>query len=107
MTTGALIKVPERAKRGEIVEIKALVSHVMETGYRRTQEGAPIARDILRLFVCTWNGEEVFRAEMQPGIAANPYFAFTALAAESGTLEFRWSGDNGFQRSASARIVVE
>jgi sulfur-oxidizing protein SoxZ len=104
---GVLVKVPERAKRGEIVEIKALVSHVMETGYRRTQEGAAIPRDILREFVCTYNGEEVFRAEIHPGIAANPYFAFTAVAGESGRFEFRWSGDRGYAASASAEITVE
>lgn len=104
---GALIKVPERARRGEVIEIKTLVHHVMETGFRRTQDGAPIARDILRLFVCSYNGEEVFRAEIHPGIAANPYFAFSALATDSGTIEFRWTGDNGFAASESVRITVE
>jgi sulfur-oxidizing protein SoxZ len=104
---GVLVKVPERAQRGELVEIKALVSHVMETGDRRTQEGRPIPQDILRLFVCTYNGEEVFRAEIHPGIAANPYFAFTARATESGSFEFRWTGDNGFSATASAKMVVD
>jgi sulfur-oxidizing protein SoxZ len=104
---GALIKVPERARRGEVIEIKTLVHHVMETGFRRTQDGVPIARDILRLFVCSYNGEEVFRAEIPPGIAANPYFAFAALATDSGTIEFRWTGDNGFDASESVRITVE
>ncbi len=105
--TSAMVKVPQRAKRGEIIEIKALVSHVMETGYRRTQEGATIPRDILRLFVCTYNGCEVFRAEIHPGIAANPYFAFTAVASESGAFDFQWSGDNGFAARESAPITVE
>ena len=104
---GALVKVPERAQRGEIIEIKTLISHVMETGFRRTQDGAPIQRDILRSFVCTYNGEEVFRAEIHPGIAANPYFAFTTLATESGTIDFRWAGDNGFAASESVRITVD
>ena len=104
---GALVKVPERAKRGEIIEIKTLISHVMETGFRRTQDGAPIPRDILRSFVCTYNGEEVFRAEIHPGIAANPYFALTTLATESGTIDFRWGGDNGFAASESVRITVD
>lgn len=104
--SGALVKVPERARRGEIIEIKALVSHVMETGFRRTQEGAAIPRDILRLFICSYNGEEVFRAEIHSGIAANPYFAFTARATESGKIDFRWTGDNGFAVSASASITV-
>jgi sulfur-oxidizing protein SoxZ len=103
----ALINVPARAKRGEIVEIKTLVSHVMETGYRRTQVGAAIPRDIIRLFVCTYNGTEVFRAELHPAIAANPFIAFSTVATESGTLQFRWTGDNGFSVTESASITVE
>jgi sulfur-oxidizing protein SoxZ len=103
----ALINVPPRAKRGEIVEIKALVSHPMETGYRRTQFGVPIPRDIIRLFVCRYNGTEVFRAELHPAIAANPFIAFTTVATETGTLTFEWTGDNGFSATESAPITVE
>jgi sulfur-oxidizing protein SoxZ len=102
-----LINVPARAKRGEIVEIKTLVSHTMETGFRRTQLGAPIPRDIIRKFVCTYNGTEVFRAELHPAIAANPFIVFTTVAIESGTLAFHWTGDNGFSVTESAAIVVE
>jgi sulfur-oxidizing protein SoxZ len=103
----ALINVPARAKRGEVVEIKTLISHVMETGYRRTQLGAPIPRDIVRRFVCTYNGTEVFRAELHPAIAANPFIAFSTVAVESGTLTFQWTGDNGFSVTESARITVD
>ena len=103
----ALINVPPRAKRGEIVEIKTLISHVMETGYRRTQLGVAIPRDIVTRFVCTYNGTEVFRAELHPAIAANPFIAFSTVAVESGTLTFQWTGDNGFSVTESARITVD
>ena len=103
----ALINVPTRAKRGEVVEIKTLISHVMETGYRRTQLGAAIPRDIVTRFVCTYNGTEVFRAELHPAIAANPFIAFSTVAVESGTLTFQWTGDHGFSATESARITVE
>lgn len=102
----ALINVPARATRGEIVEIKTLVSHPMETGYRRTQLGAPIPRDIVRAFVCTYNGTEVFRAELHPAIAANPFIVFTTVATESGTLDFEWTGDHGFSVKESRTITV-
>ena len=105
--TSALVNVPPRARRGEIVEIKALISHPMETGYRRSQLGAPIPRDIIRLFVCTYNGAEIFRAELHAAVAANPFFAFSTVATESGTLAFHWTGDNGFSATESAPIVVE
>ena len=103
----ALVNVPAQARRGEIIEVKALVSHPMETGYRRTQLGAPIPRDIIRLFACTYNGEEVFRAELSPAIAANPFLSFFTTAVETGTLAFRWTGDNGFEATHTAEIIVE
>jgi sulfur-oxidizing protein SoxZ len=101
-----LINVPPRARRGEIIEIKALVAHPMESGYRRTQTGATIPRNILRRFVCTYAGEEIFRAEIHPGIAANPFFAFSTVATASGRVEFTWTGDEGFTLTAGADIEV-
>jgi sulfur-oxidizing protein SoxZ len=103
----ALINVPPRARRGEIVEIKTLISHVMETGFRHTQLGAVIPRDIIRRFVCTYNGTEVFRADLYPAISANPFIVFSTVATESGTLSFQWTGDNGFSVTESAKIIVE
>jgi sulfur-oxidizing protein SoxZ len=100
------IDVPKTAKRGEIIEIKTLAAHAMETGFRRTNFGAPIARDIITTFVCNYNGVEVFRAELYPSISANPYIQFTTVATESGTLEFKWSGDNGYAATETARITV-
>jgi len=103
----ALINVPPRVKRGEIIEIKTLISHTMETGFRRTQLGALIPRDIIRRFTCTYNGTEVFRAELHPAISANPFIVFSTIGVESGTLEFHWTGDNGFSVSQSTAILVE
>jgi sulfur-oxidizing protein SoxZ len=97
---------PSQAKRGEVIEIRAIVSHTMETGFRRTERGGTIPRDIIQLFVCTYDGVEVFRAELHPAISANPYIAFSTVATESGTLEFRWSGDNGFSLTEKATLQV-
>ena len=103
---GALINVPERARRGEIIEIKTLAQHVMETGFRRTQTGELISRDIITEFVCRYNGVEIFRAELRQAVAANPLITFTTVATESGTLEFTWTGDNGYLANHKAEIKV-
>ena len=71
-----LINVPARAKRGEVIEIKTLIAHPMETGYRLGATGAAIPRDIINRFICTYNGEEMFRADSVPAIAANPFITF-------------------------------
>ena len=103
----ALINVPKKAKRGEIIEIKTLMSHIMETGYRRTATGELIPRDIITSFACRYNGVEIFRADLFPAIAANPFLSFFTVATESGKFDFEWIGDKGFTETASATISVE
>ena len=105
--TSALINVPAKAKRGDIIEIKTLMSHIMETGYRRTATGEVVPRDIITSFSCRYNGIEVFRADLFPAIAANPFITFFTVATESGKFEFEWIGDEGFSETASASIIVE
>ncbi len=103
----ALINVPPKAKRGDIIEIKTLISHEMETGYRPDNMGKLVPRDIITSFVATYNGEEIYRADLYPAIAANPFLTFTTIATESGKIEFKWTGDNGFTATESASITVE
>jgi sulfur-oxidizing protein SoxZ len=103
----ALINVPKKAKRGDVIEIKTLMSHIMETGFRHTATGELIPRDIITGFSCRYNGEEIFRTDLFPAIAANPFIAFFTTATESGTFDFSWIGDRGFSETASASIIVE
>ena len=103
----ALINVPRKAKRGEILEIKTLMSHIMETGYRHTADGDAVPRNIITSFSCKYNGAEVFRADLFPAISANPFITFFTVATESGKFEFEWIGDKGFAETASASITVE
>ena len=103
----ALINVPARAKRGDIIEIKTLMSHIMETGYRRTAAGDLVTRVIVTSFTCRYNGKEIFRADLFPAVAANPFLSFFTVAQDSGKFEFEWIGDRGFSETASASITVE
>jgi sulfur-oxidizing protein SoxZ len=103
----ALINVPKTAKRGDVIEIKTLISHIMETGYRIGVTGQPIPRDIIDNFICMYNGEEIFRAQLYPAIAANPYISFFAVATESGTMTFTWTDQHGQSQVQIAEITVE
>ena len=103
----ALINVPPKAKRGDIIEIRTLASHIMETGFRHTVDGKLVPRDLITSFTCRYNGTEIFRADLFPAIAANPYLSFFTIAEESGKFEFEWIGDNGYASTASASITVE
>jgi sulfur-oxidizing protein SoxZ len=102
----ALVNLPKTAKAGEVIEIKALIAHPMETGYRPGPNGRILPRDIITRFTCTYNGTIVFSAEFYPAMSANPYLAFTTVATESGTILLTWAGDNGFRQSETATIEV-
>ena len=102
----ARIQLPATAKKGEIVEVRVLIQHPMETGYRRDDVGHLIKRNVINLFSCRYDGVEVFRADLSSGIAANPYVQFYTVAEKSGELEFYWIDDEGQQGSERQSIQV-
>ena len=100
------LAVPDTATAGEIVEIKALIRHPMESGHRRGSRGEVIERDIITRFECHYAGEQVFAADFHPGIAANPLLTFYIRAAQSGELRFEWTDQNGRSWSETATLNV-
>jgi len=101
-----LITVPQGARRGEVIEIRTLIAHPMETGYRAGDDGKVLPRNLIRRFACRYDGELVFAAELHPAVAANPLIAFHTVATASGTLTFTWEGDNGFAQTETVAIAV-
>ncbi len=119
----ALLTLPKTARAGEVIEVRALVQHAMETGYRRSAEGALLPRDLIRRFTCSFiegaapetaaadtamppGARLVCAATLHAAIAANPYIAFHFRAEKSGTLIFIWTGDNGFAHREQADLRV-
>lgn len=103
----ALVKLPQRARAGEVIEISVMAAHPMETGFRTGLDGRLVPRNILNTFVCLYEGVEVFRAELFPAITANPYLAFTTVATQTGTFEFRWTDDRGEVIAERRQLTVE
>jgi sulfur-oxidizing protein SoxZ len=89
------VKFPEQAQAGEIIEIKALITHVMETGNRKDAEGKPIPRNIINTFTAHYDGALIFKAEFGSGISANPYLSFFLKVPGPGELVVSWLDDEG------------
>jgi sulfur-oxidizing protein SoxZ len=96
----------KEAKKGDIIEVKTLVSHVMESGQRRDSTGNVVPRKIINKFTAELNGKPVFTAELEPAVSANPYLQFKFRAEESGTLKLTWVDDDGSKIEAEEKITV-
>jgi sulfur-oxidizing protein SoxZ len=100
------IVMPATAKKDETVQIKSIIQHPMETGYRRDHRGEVIARDIIKRFVVTYLNAEVFTADTTQGIASNPFFGFNLKATDTGDVVFTWTDEKGVTTEQTRRLTV-
>ena len=100
------VRLPPIAKKGDIIEIKTLISHEMESGQRKDSAGKLVPRKIIKLFEAHFNGKPVFSAEWHPSVSANPYQSFFARVEESGTFDFAWTDDDGSITRSTAKVTV-
>lgn len=101
------VRVPKKVVKGEIIEVKSLISHDMESGQRKDRDGNPIPRKIINRFEAWYNGRLVFAMDLQPAISANPYIAFRVRIDEPGEFEFRWVDDDGSVYTEKMKVDVE
>lgn len=106
MSSKPRIKVPESAKVGDVIEIKTLVSHVMETGQRKDRDGKTIPRLIIHTFTVAFAGKEVMKASLHPGTSANPYFHFYMKVPGPGDLVFTWIDDANVKITETVKLNV-
>jgi sulfur-oxidizing protein SoxZ len=102
----ARVRMPDNARRGEVVEIRTMVQHPMESGFRLDNQGREIPRHIVESFRCSYNGKEIFRATLHPAVSSNPFFTFYVVAADSGEFVFTWNDDQGGVATATQSISV-
>ncbi len=100
------VRVPKEAAAGEVIVIKTLLSHPMESGQRRDAGGQVIPRKIVNRFTCTFEGETVLDVTLEPSISANPFLEFQARVDRAGTFVFEWHDDDGSVYKAEEPIAV-
>lgn len=96
--------------RGVPIEVRTMIGHPMETGYRPGADGKLLARNLIRRLRCSFDdgarSVPVFGAELFPAVAANPYIAFHFTPPGNGNLVFVWEGDQGFAHSETLAVRV-
>lgn len=102
----ARIQVPKEVKRGELFEVRIVIQHAMETGYRKDAAGVRVPRNAIHSLRCRYNGVEIFKCTLSTGVAANPYLRFFTRAVDSGELDFWWIDDDEKTDTATAKVTV-
>jgi sulfur-oxidizing protein SoxZ len=100
------VHLPKQVKRGDVFEIRAMVQHPMESGFRLDDTGHPIARHIVESFTCNYDGRDIVRMRLFPAVSINPYLSFFARATQSGNLVFTWTDDQGGVASVTHHLEV-
>jgi sulfur-oxidizing protein SoxZ len=106
MTVAPRIRIPDSARVGDVIEVKSIITHVMETGNRHDKNGKLVPRDIINTFVAKFGDREVFRGEFGPGISANPYISFQMRVPGPGVFEFSWTDDHGVTTVATTPLKL-
>ena len=106
MARAIVTVVPPAPRRGDVLEIRTLIAHPMETGFRKDDAGAVVPRNLVTRLTCRYDGATVFAADLFSAVAANPTLVFTTVATRSGPLEITWQGDNGFAQTETVSITV-
>ncbi len=101
-----LITLPAEVHHGDVIEIRCLIQHPMETGFRSGDDGQRLPRNLIRRFRCFYRGEQVFGAELYAAVAANPLISFWLRVGDGGELRFSWEGDQGFSQSETRTLTV-
>jgi len=100
------VRMATQAKPGQVIEVKTLISHEMESGQRKDADGKVIPRKIIKAFVAKFNGKEIFRSDWHPAVSANPYLSFFVRVPEAGTFEFSWLDDDGSVYKAEQAVTI-
>ena len=91
--------------KGELTEVKVLMTHPMETGRRKNDFGEFIPANFIQLVSATLNGKPVLEAQWGTGISKNPYLTFHLRGAKIGdVINVHWTDNQG--KTGAGEIAV-
>ena len=88
---------PDKISAGDVVKVRMLIQHPMDTGYLQDFSGKLVPRNVIQSLTCTLGGQEVFRVVPSSGVSANPYFEFFVRATNTAEFKIEWTDDKGAQ----------
>ena len=87
------------ALTGDVVEVKVLMSHPMETGLRKDASGNPVPAHYIQTVKASCKGKDVLTAEWGPAVSKNPYLEFSFKGGQKGDkIVVTWEDNKGEKR---------
>ena len=101
------VKVPKKAAVGDIITLKALISHPMHTGLAKNKKtGEKIPRKIINRMTISFEGDEFCSTDFTPAISANPFLAIPFKVTKTGEFKFVWVEDGGAEFSTTKKMTA-
>ncbi len=98
------VKIRAALKDGKC-EVKALLTHPMETGRRKDPAGNLIPAHHIQTVELLHNGNLMVEADWGGAISTNPFFSVSLNDVASGdTIEVRWVDNKGETGSGSVKV---
>lgn len=92
--------------KGDVVTVRAMVAHPMETGLRKLASGEFVPRNIINSFTCELDGQRLFTWYPETAVSPSPYLEFRFIATAGGALAMRWTDDQGQTITAIEQIEI-
>jgi sulfur-oxidizing protein SoxZ len=94
------IRLPSKISKGEVVRIRALVTHPMEAlSFDKERKPVPKNYQFVYKIVVTYNDKEILQA-----VSQNPFIAFPLKVTEPGKLVITFTDTHGKTYEGSAEI---
>lgn len=100
------VKIPDECQVGDIIELRTLIKHPMETGNRKNSSGQIIPKNIIKYLKIMYDKQIIFSAEFGSGISENPYISFYMKVDDSPNVLIVWEDDRGTQWSKEILLNI-
>ena len=91
---------------GDKVTVRVLMSHEMETGFRKDASGAPIPAWFISEVTAKLGDKVVMEAQWGPSVSKNPFLAFKIKGGKAGDkVTITWVDSKGDTRSDTATVT--
>jgi|ERR1043166_1797314 sulfur-oxidizing protein SoxZ len=91
--------------QGDVVDVKVLMSHPMETGQRKDAKGELVPVHFIRQVTATLNGKTVLDAQWSQAVSRNPFLGFKVKGAKVGDkIAVSWIDNTGDKSSIETTV---